>query len=286
MSHKLVEKQDTPGVKLAGLAIVSILALLVVAAQTGCVTTKSSKGFQTNPPVASSNGFPHSFDQADRKNPIQKFFGAVTGQNKKSPVLRTDNIPPERDATSLQSKGTISPELLIVAGEMAVRQNRLEQAVTYFERALQIDPGNLQARQGLAVAEEKRGNRERASEIRQAIQKRRAPLNPDHANSDAISSPKISPSRSQILQVAYQQEEESRAHPPAIALEDTSTDQQETVLHPQIEVNLGGNPQRFKNPFFGKLSIPRKLNVPSPTKKTSVSRYLTDERSTRRAQAK
>lgn len=215
----------------------------------GCVTTKTTKGFQTNPPVRTSNGFPHDFSDSQEQGGIKKFFSGMTASNKsKSSAEQPDPLELNgRDPTSLQTPATVSTDLLVVAGEMALKQGRFDLAVDYFQRALTMDPNSQRAMAGLANA---KAGRKEVPATEQPNQ-RNAQLPPN------LLGQVNSKSKSKGIQlVSYSEENEIENGPESISVEQMSkpaveNQYAEMTLQPAIEIKASSNAQRVSNPFFG-----------------------------------
>lgn len=225
---------------------VSVSMIFLGIVSTGCVTTHQTKGFQTNPSFKTSKGFPHSFAGEKEGNGFQKFFNSLVG--KKSPnslqnmPLNQDGMPLDADATSLHSKGTLSPELLISLGKMGLDKGRYDAAASYFERALQMAPQNAAAKAGLAEAQSKRSNLQNSQQIHEALQQQNGLTRPLGKKG----------SQSEIQLVSYEMEDENPSEAPEkISLESVEIPKApEMIMHPEIRFNKPAG-QRVANPFFG-----------------------------------
>lgn len=258
--------REFDAMKTKGLGLLSLA--VICALNVGCIVKHSTQGFQTNPPARMSEGFPHGFQPEQEKSGISKFFaqlnpGKLQG-NGQANQFKSDEIPPERDATSLQSHATISPELLIVAGEMALNnpsgQPNYEAAAQYFNRAIKLDPKNLRANLGLAQAEKGRGRHKKADRIYQALRE----WYPEQAQQFNQAMPKgfgstqSKPKSRGIQQVSYVEPLDPAADL-ATQPEDRTADRvisraiaarKPTVMQPEIRFSQLNLDQRIANPYF------------------------------------
>jgi len=121
---------------------------ITLGASVGCVTSQKTTGFQTNPAVNTNLNQPTGVASNEKKSGIKKFFSSFTGKSDSKKMLAPRVDP--NDATSLQNRPDISPELLVVAGTLSLEKHAWESAESYFTRALKIDPNNAVAQDGLA----------------------------------------------------------------------------------------------------------------------------------------
>lgn len=124
-----------------------ITIAITLATSIGCVTSQKTAGFQTNPDVNSQMNQPIGVASNEKKSVIKKIFSSFAG-NKDPKTLSAPRIDPN-DATSLQNRPDISPELLVVAGKLSLEKHAWESAESYFTRALKMDPSNALAKEGL-----------------------------------------------------------------------------------------------------------------------------------------
>lgn len=124
-----------------------ITIAITLATSIGCVTSQKTTGSQTNPAVNSRTNQPFGAASNEKQSVIKKIFSSFAGNNdrKKMSAPRVD----PNDATSLQNRPDISPDLLVVAGKLSLEKHAWESAENYFTRALKMDPSNALAKEGL-----------------------------------------------------------------------------------------------------------------------------------------
>ena len=133
-------------------ALIAVTLTMTAISCCGCFNSRQTKGYQANSPLNPIGGLTQNTSNQNQGNGINKFFSGLTGQKQNQPPRTESTVAMSRDATSLQAPATVSADLLIVAGEMGLEQQRYDLAKNYFERALKIDPNNARAQSGLSRA--------------------------------------------------------------------------------------------------------------------------------------
>ena len=266
------------------LRVFTVLGVFASTFSVGCVTTESTRGFQTNPPARTSVEFPHSFGQAEQKNSLQKFFGSLNpGKNSRPAGTQ------KPDATSLQSPGTVSVELLVVAGEMGLEQGRYEAAIGYFKRAIQMEPKNFRANLGWARAESGLGNQQQASRVYESLREwyperampaDRPESNPRKQNFLGMKTPvgnrgMVDSGESTIEQVSFEEDVVeagsqviSGAPSPIVLNPVAQASSPSKTMQPEILFRDLNPNQRVANPFFDERPSSPNRPVSYPVQKT------------------
>ncbi|MEC9092709.1 MAG: tetratricopeptide repeat protein [Planctomycetota bacterium] len=228
----------------------------------GCASSQPPKGLHAHRPLGSLGAGSHSFAAEKERSGLQGFFAAVSRGNRKnsggSRQLNPHGIPPERDPTSLRSQPTVSVELLIVAGEMGLKQHQFESAANYFRRALQMDPQNQRANAGLAQAKAGSGTPAQSASLPALQRESRRDSAPGLLDRAEMLDEK---SVAGVQQVTYHELAEASGKPlqhPVSNYQD-SFEITNPIARPEIDFHQWSSSQRITNPFFRSPALPGKF---------------------------